>query len=90
MSRMKNNLIFIFFLLAGIIVGSLVASMAEGVSFLSWLAYGSSIGISANNPMILDLAIIKIAFGFEMGINIAQIIFILIALACYKGFGKNF
>ena len=42
-------------------------------------------GISVDNPMILDLAVIQLAFGFELGVNIAQIICVLIAIFAYKG-----
>ena len=35
--------------------------------------------------MILDLAVIRLAFGFELEVNIAQIICVLIAIFAYKG-----
>ncbi len=89
MVRMKSSLVLIFFILAGIIVGSLVAGATANMALFSWLSYGSSVGISAANPMVIDLEILVITFGFEMGINISQIIFIFIALFCYNSFGKR-
>ena len=83
--RMKKNLILIFLLLAGVMFGSLLAAATRGVSWLGWLSYGQTVGISVDNPMILDLAVIQVAFGFELGVNIAQIICVLIAILAYKG-----
>ena len=83
--RMKKNLILLFLLLAGVMFGSLLAAATRGSPWLSWLSYGQTVGISVDNPMILDLAVIQLAFGFELGVNIAQIICVLIAIFAYKG-----
>lgn len=83
--RMKKNLILLFLLLAGVMFGSLLAAATRGIPWLSWLSYGQTVGISVDNPMILDLAVIQLAFGFELGVNIAQIICVLIAIFAYKG-----
>ena len=82
--KIKKNLILLFYILAGVIVGALIASFAQDVSFLSWLAYGKTMGIPTSDPMFLDLSIIKVAFGLEMGINVAQIITISLSIFCYK------
>lgn len=81
---MKKNLVFIFYLLAGIIVGSLLATLCAGVPFLSWLSFASSVGFAANDPVCLDLSVIKLYFGFSMGISVAQIICIGIAIFLYN------
>ena len=39
---------------------------------LSWLAYSETIGIPTANPAYLDLAVVRVAFGLEMGLSIAQ------------------
>ena len=83
--RMKKNLILLFLLLAGVMFVSLLAAATRGIPWLSWLSYGQTVGISVDNPMILDLAVIQLAFGFELGVNIAQIICVLIAIFAYKG-----
>ena len=36
---LKKNILLLFFILAGAMVGSLIASVAAGVPMLSWLAY---------------------------------------------------
>ncbi len=81
---MKKNLILLFYILAGIIIGALIASFARDVSFLSWLAYGETVGIPTASPMYLDLSVVKVAFGLEMGINVAQIFTIALSIFCYK------
>lgn len=70
---MKKNILLLFFILAGAMVGSLIASAAAGVPMLSWLAYSETIGIPTANPAYLDLAVVRVAFGLEMGLSIAQI-----------------
>lgn len=87
--KLQRTLVFLFFLLAGIIVGALLASVGEAVPFLSWLAYGKTIGLSTSNPMLLDLSMLKVAFGFEIGINVAQIITITIALLVYRNVAQK-
>ena len=83
--KWKYNLVLLFMLLAGVVVGSLIASVTAGVPFLSWLGYGASVGISTGEPMVLDLAVLRIAFGFQFQINIAQIICIILSICIYKG-----
>lgn len=81
---MKKSFVFLFYILAGIIVGSLLANLCAGVPFLSWLSYASSVGFAANNPACLDLIVIKIYFGFSMGVSVAQIICIGIAIFLFN------
>ena len=35
--------------------------------------------------MVLDLAVLQLAFGFQFSINVAQIICIILAICMYKG-----
>ena len=63
----------------------LLAGAAAKVPLLGWLAYGSSVGISTGEPMLLDLAVLQIAFGFQFQINVAQIICIILSVCLYKG-----
>ena len=87
--KMKNTLILLFFVLGGIIFGALLANLTAGIPFLSWLAFGEHIGIGAANPIVLDLSVIRLTFGLEIGVNVAQIICILLALLLYKAIGKK-
>ena len=56
---MKKDFMFLFYLLAGIIAGSIIANLCAGMGGLSWLAYGQTIGFSPNAPAVIDLAIFK-------------------------------
>ena len=74
MNKWKKNLFFIFYFLAGILIGSLIASATKNSAYLNWLSYGGTIGFASNQPAIIDLIIFKLQFGFSFTINIAQII----------------
>jgi len=87
--KIKKTLIFLLFLLAGILLGGVVAMLCKDISFLSWLSYSASIGFGMPNGVTLDLAIMKLAFGFSFEISVAQIICIILSLAIYKGFSKG-
>ena len=81
---MKKDFLFLFYVLAGIIAGSIIANLCSGADVLSWLAYGQTIGFAPNNPAVLDLAIFKITFGFSMSLTVAHIITISLALFLYR------
>ncbi len=81
---MKKDFLFLFYLLAGIIAGSIIANLCAGVGGLSWLAYGQTIGFAPNAPAVIDLAIIKLTFGFSMSLTVAHIITISLALLLYR------
>ena len=82
---MKNKILLIMLVIAGAIVGSIAAKGAAGNEMLSWLAYSKGIGIS---PTSINLVIIKLTVGFEFSLSVAQIIFMLIALALYPKLSK--
>ena len=81
---MKRTFLFLFYLLAGILTGSLLATVFRGIPALAWLGYTNTIGLSAANPAVLDLIIVKITFGFAMSVSVAQIITIAIAMFIYN------
>lgn len=80
----KKTIAFLVFLLAGIILGTILGRLCEGVSFLSWLAYSMSVGLDTASPLVLDLIVFKVAFGFSLTVNTAQIICIIAALLIYN------
>ena len=47
----KNNWALFLLLLAGIVLGGFIGSLAAGVPFLSWLNYGQTFGFA--NPIVL-------------------------------------
>ena len=62
--KLKRNLLLIFFILAGIVLGGMLANLCANIPFLSWLAYSSSIGFNADSPFVLDLSVIKLRSAF--------------------------
>ena len=73
---MKKNILLLFFILAGAMMGSLIATAAAGVPMLSWLAYSET--------AFLDLSVVRVAFGLEMGLSVAQIGCIILSLFGYR------
>ena len=88
MKDAKRNFLFIFYLISGIVIGSLLAVVTANVSWLSWLGFGTTIGFGAENPAILDLSVLKIAFGFSFSLTVAHILSIGTALALYFKFRR--
>lgn len=86
---MKRVLIFCLFLLAGLLLGTVLTQVASRVGFLRWLCWGDSIGFGWPTPATLDLSVIKISFGMSMELNIAKLLCIIAALAAYLGWGKK-
>lgn len=82
--KLKRNLLLLFFILAGIVVGAMLAAVCKNVPFLSWLSYYQSIGFNADAPFVLDLSVLRLTFGFSMGISVAQIITIALAIFLYN------
>ena len=85
----KKTIAFLFFLLAGIVLGTVLARLCANVSFLSWLSYTMSVGIDTGSPLVLDLIVFKLAFGFTLSVNPAQIICVIIALIAYNNTCKG-
>ena len=52
------------------------------ISWLWWLSYEQGFGLES--PIILDLNVLKITFGFAIKINIASIIGMVLAIFIYK------
>lgn len=77
----KNNWALLLLILAGVVLGGFIGQLVSGVSFLSWLNYGQTFGLSS--PLILDLGILVITFGLTIKITIAGIIGIIIAAVIY-------
>ena len=81
-TRDKNIWILLIFILSGLVIGGLLGDLAAKVDWLWWLGFGQNFGLES--PLVLDLSILKITFGFMVKINIASIIGIAIALFMYR------
>lgn len=87
--KWKKTLIFILFLLTGIVLGTLLTPLCSSVSFLNWLTIGEQIGIGVPNPIVLDIGVMTLSFGFAVNINIVKMLCILLCLWLYKIFSKE-
>ncbi len=81
-TRDKSFWILLIFILSGLVIGGLLGDIASKVDWLWWLGFGQNFGLES--PLVLDLSILKITFGFMVKINIASIIGIAIALFMYR------
>lgn len=81
MSAKEKRLLLFVLILAGLVIGGLLGSLAESVSALSWLNYGKSFGLS--EPLVLDLEVIKLTFGLMIHFNVASILGMLIGILIY-------
>ena len=78
--KLKRTFLLLFFLLAGIVAGSLIARLCANVPVLCWLSYHNSIGFDA---VTLDLVVFQLTFGMRMGVSVAQILTIALAIFLY-------
>lgn len=84
MKGINKTVAFLFFLLAGIILGTALGRLCASVPAISWLAYNMSVGFGGANPVVLDLIVFKLTFGFELSVNAAQVICVIISLIIYN------
>ncbi|MCI9106270.1 MAG: DUF4321 domain-containing protein [Lachnospiraceae bacterium] len=78
----KNFWILLILLLTGIVLGGFLGSLADGISWLSWLNFGQSFGL--DSPLVLNLGMLVITFGLSIKITLASIIGVAVALLIYR------
>ena len=81
-TKEKNIWLLMVFLLSGLVLGGVLGQLAKSVDWLWWLAYGMDFGLQ--DPLVLDLTVLKITFGVAFNINIASIIGMTIAVFLYR------
>ena len=81
-TKEKNIGILLVFILSGLVVGGLLGELAAKVDWLWWLSYSQSFGLE--NPVVLDLSVIKITFALMFKISISSIIGLILAIFIYK------
>lgn len=81
---MRRTFLLCFYLVAGIVLGAMIATLCAGVPFLSWLAYTQSIGFNPNAPFVLDLTVFRLTLGFTFSVSVAQIFTIAAAIFAYN------
>jgi len=87
--RTKNVFLLVILILAGIVVGGLIgellvnlANAVPALSFLKYLGYYHSFGLES--PILLDLSVLKLQFGFTVQFSIFGVIGMIIALFIYR------
>ena len=81
-TKEKNIWILLIFILSGLVIGGLLGELASKVNWLWWLSYSQSFGLE--NPVVLDLSVIKITFALMFKISISSIIGMVLAIFIYK------
>ena len=81
-TREKNIWVLIVFILSGLVMGGLIGKLASSVPWLWWLSFEQEFGL--NEPLILDLSILKLTFGLMFKINIASIIGMVLSIFIYR------
>ncbi len=82
MKNSKNGWTLLLLVLAGIVLGGFVGSLAAGVPGLSWLDYGQSFGLES--PIILSLGLLFLTFGLTIKVTIASTIGMILAIFVYR------
>ena len=78
----KNYWALTLLILAGIVLGSFIATLTAGLPGLSWLSFGQTFGFQ--NPIVLDLGVMVITFGLTIKITIASIVGVIIGILIYR------
>lgn len=69
-------------MLAGIVFGGFIGTLAADMPGLDWLNYGQSFGLE--EPVVLSLGLLVLTFGLTIRITVASIIGIMLAIFIYK------
>ncbi len=85
-TKEKSTLVLIIFVLCGVVIGGLLGELTTGIPWLKWLSYGQEFGLAVDNPVTLDLGVVKLTLGLMFKINISSIIGIIISIFLYRKF----
>lgn len=81
-SGVRNGWSLFFLILAGIVLGGFLGSLAVGVPFLNWLNFGYTFGM--NDPVAIDLKVVFLQFKLTFDISIASLLGMGVAIFVYK------
>lgn len=81
----KNSIVLLILMLAGVVLGGFLGYLARDISWLSWLNYGQTFGLTGNggSALVLELGVLTIQFGLQIKITIASIIGMVLAFFLY-------
>lgn len=82
----KNSLVLLLLMLAGVVLGGFIGTLTKDISWLSWLDYGNSFGLTGadGSALVLDLGVLTLQFGLRIKITIASILGIVLAFFLYR------
>lgn len=82
----KQSLVLLLLMLAGVVLGGFLGYLAKDVSWLAWLNYGQTFGLTGTNgtALVLDLGVLTLQFGLQIKITIASILGIVAAFFIYR------
>lgn len=78
----KNGWALFLLILAGIVLGGFIGSLASEVSFLKWINFGYEFG--QETPLVLDFKVIKLTFMILFNITVASLLGIALAIFLYR------
>lgn len=78
----RDRMTLILLLLAGLVIGGFLGEWLGGNPTFAFLNYGKTFGLT--QPLVLDLNVLKLTFGFTVKFNLASIIGIVIAFIIYR------
>ena len=81
----KNSVILLILMLAGVVLGGFLGHLTRDISWLSWLNYGQTFGLTGNggSALVLELGVLTVQFGLQIKITIASIIGMVLAFFIY-------
>lgn len=82
MAKLTRIFYFFFWLLLGILVGTMVSGICAKFPALSWLAYSETLTFTP----AFDIVLLKMNLSLSMTLNLAQAIFVAGAMFIYYHF----
>ena len=76
-----RTLLLIVILLLAVVLGQVIGEACTNISVLSWLSIPVQFGLE---PTLINLHVIQLTFGIVINFNVAQAIFLLVAIIAYS------
>ncbi|MGN0505533.1 MAG: DUF4321 domain-containing protein [Lachnospiraceae bacterium] len=82
----KNSWILLLLMLSGVVLGGFLGYLARDISWLSWLNYGQTFGLTGSDgsALVLNLGVLTLQFGLQIKITIGSILGIVLAFFLYR------
>ena len=82
----KNSWILLLLMLSRVVLGGLLGYLARDISWLSWLNYGQTFGLTGadGSALMLNLGVLTLQFGLQIKITIGSILGIVLAFLLYR------